>query len=312
MALYELPASDETVVVGLIDQANPPVITVDSGDEVSFSTWNHFGHRIVDGIEIDDVIRLATDVYAGRGPHSMTGPVAVRGAMPGQVLRIDILELAVNPYGFNLSYPERFGRGLLPDHFPDGHISHFNFDLESMVVPYGSVALVPLRPFLGIMGVAPADPGPHNSGPPGPFGGNIDLRDLVEGTSLFLPVWTEGANFYVGDAHARQGDGEVCLTAIETSMRIARLRLTIVDEAPLERPRALAAGSVITMGLDPDLETAARQAVLDMITWLQREHTMSRADAYGLCSIAADLSVTQLVNGTKGVHMKLSSDIFDY
>lgn len=310
MATHELPASRHTVVVGVIDKATPAVLTVESGDEVVFSTWNHWGHAIRDGMGIDDVVRLVTAVYPGRGPHSLTGPVHIRGATPGQVLRVDILELCVDSYGFNLALPQEFGRGLLPDHFPFGHIKHFHFDLDAMTVPFSPSISLNLRPFLGIMGVAPAEPGPHHSGPPGPFGGNLDLRDLVEGTTLFLPVWTQGANFYVGDAHARQGDGEVCLTALETSMRRARLRLTIVDEPPLERPRAETSRTVITMGLGHDLETASRQAVLDMIGFLERVHGLERADAYGLCSIAADLSVTQLVNGTKGVHAKLPREIF--
>lgn len=310
MAIHEIPATDESVVVGLIDRAHRPVLTVESGDEVVFETWNHWGNSIREGMTLEDVLRLVNEVYPGRGPHSITGPVAVRGARPGQVLRVDILELVLNPYGFNLSRPEQFGQGLLPHEFPNGHLRHFHFDLESMTVPYGENVSLSLRPFLGIMGVAPEAPGAHHSAPPGPFGGNIDLRDLVEGTTLYLPVFADGANFYVGDAHGRQGDGEVCLTALETSMQRARLRLTIADEPPLERPRAETGDCVITLGLDEDLHEAARQAVLDMIAWLGRVHGIDRQQAYGLCSLAADLSITQLVNGTKGVHAKLAHDIF--
>jgi acetamidase/formamidase len=259
---------------------------------------------------LGDVLRLVND-YAGRGPHSITGPVEVRGAQPGQVLRVDVLELDIDSYGFNLFRPAEFGQGLLPDEFPDGHVYHFHFDLESMTVPFGDHISVDLQPFLGIMGVAPAEPGPHHSAPPGPFGGNLDLRDLVEGTTLYLPVLVDGAGFYVGDAHARQGDGEVCLTALETSMKRARLRLTLVDEEPILRPRAETGGSIITLGLDKSLEVASRQAVLDMIRWLELNSDLTREQAYSLCSIAVDLSVTQLVNGVKGVHAKLPTHIFD-
>jgi len=311
MATHELPASNETVIVGVIDGAHSPVLTVESGDEVVFETWNHWGDSIRDGMTLEDVFRLVNEVYPGRGPHSITGPVAVRGALPGQVLRVDILELDVNQYGFNLFRPSEYGQGLLPDEFPNGQIRHFHFNLESMSVAFNDDISIDLQPFLGIMGVAPSAPGPHHSAPPGPFGGNIDLRDLVEGTTLYLPVLVEGANFYVGDAHARQGDGEVCLTALETSMRRARLRLTVIDDETIERPRAETDRSVITMGLDVDLEQASRLAVIDMIGWLGRNHALSRADAYSLCSIAVDLSVTQLVNGTKGVHAKLPTSIFE-
>jgi len=310
LAEHDLPASEETVVVGLIDRAHEPVLTVDSGDEVAFSTWNHWGNTIIDGMTVEDVVHLVTQVYPGRGPHSITGPVAVRGAKPGDVLRVDVVELSIDSYGFNLSMPEEFGRGLLPAEFPKGHVGHFHFDLETMMVPFTDSIAVPLEPFLGIMGVAPQQEGPQHSGPPGPFGGNIDLRDLVERTSLYLPVFVDGANFYVGDAHGRQGDGEVCLTALETSMKRARLRLTLVDEPTIERPRAETEKAVITLGLDEDLHEAARQAVHDMIGWLHRVHSLSRESAYSLCSIAADLSITQLVNGTKGVHAKLPFDIF--
>ena len=170
---------------------------------------------------------------------------------------------------------------------------------------------LPLRPFLGIMGVAPAEPGSHSSVVPGPFGGNIDCPDLVAGTSLFLPVFAEGARFYTGDAHASQGCGEVDQTAIETAMRSAKLRFSLSDEPQRVRPRAETPKHYITMGFDEDLRTAGKQAVADMVDFLGAEQDLSPEEAYSLCSIAGDLVVTQVVNIAQGIHVRMPKAPFE-
>lgn len=311
MAQHVLPASSETVRVGVIDQAHPPVLTVEPGDIVVLETWNHWADGVTPDTTLEDVIRFRNVDYPGRGPHSLTGPIEVQGARPAQVLQVDILELVTREHGFNLHLPGTYGMGLLPEDFPEGGIKHFHLDLESMTTEFAPGIRIPLAPFLGVMGVAPENAGPHSSVPPGPFGGNIDLTDLVAGTSLYLPVFVDGARFYVGDAHACQGDGEVNLSAIETAMRRSCLRLSLLDGPPIPRPRAETPSHFITLAFDTDLDEAVRLAIRDMIDWLVGEYGLSRRDAYSLCSVGVDVGVTQIVNLTRGAHAKLPRAIFE-
>lgn len=305
MTVHELRASERTVRVGVIDAAHEPVLAVDSGDEVVFETWQLWGDAVTPGSTFDDIVALRAR-WRGHGPHSITGPVEVRGARPGMVLRVDVLDYRLRDHGFNVLLPRGVGRGLLADDFDGGQIRHFRLDTESMTTTLGGVTIA-LRPFLGIMGVAPAQPGPHNSAVPGDFGGNMDCNELVAGSSLFLPVWVDGARFYAGDAHAAQGCGEVNQTALETAMQAARLRLTLVeDEPPSKRPRIETPTHLVTMGFDADLREAARQAVRDLIELLVRDCGLDAQDAYVLCSLQADLAITQLVNGNCGVHARIA------
>lgn len=308
-AVHSLPATDGSVRVGVIDRDHEPVLSIDSGDEVVFETLGLWGGEVNRDTAIEDVLALRKR-YAGRGPHSITGPVEVGGAQPGKILRVDVLDLQVADHGVNLSPPGNLSRGLLAERFPDGYIQHFELDSRSMTTRLTDDIRVELRPFLGIMGVAPADSGPHNSVVPGAFGGNIDCPDLVAGATLFLPIFADGARFYVGDGHAAQGYGEVNQTAIETAMKAARLRLTVVDGSPLEYPRAETADHLITFGIDEDLRTAAKQAVSDMVALLRAERGLTAEQAYTLCSIAADLVVTQVVNHAQGVHARLPKKLF--
>jgi acetamidase/formamidase len=310
MATHELCATRETVRVGLIDQSFPPVLSIDSGDTVAFETLNHWAGAVTAGTSIAEVVELRTVSYAGVGPHSITGPVEVRGSAPGDAIRVDVLRLRTRSHGFNLNLPGRFGTGLLPEDYAEGSIRHYELDRDAMTADFAPGIRLPLAPFLGIMGVAPADPGPHSSVPPGPFGGNIDLAELVEGTTLYLPVFVPGARFYVGDAHACQGDGEVNLTAIETAMEEARLRITVEPGLGLQRPRAETPTHLITLAFADDLDAAAKVAVRDMIAWLADLRGLDATTAYALCSVAVDLSVTQVVNQQRGVHAKLPKAVF--
>ncbi len=232
-----LRAARETVKTGVIDRNDPAVLEIDSGDEVSIETWSGWGNAIGPTTTLDDVMRLAGSL-AEAGPHDVTGPIAVRGARPGQVLRIDVLKLNPEATATNLNVPGAAGVGLLPELFPEGGLRHYELDLDAMTVAVAPGVVATLAPFLGFMGVAPRDEGPHNTIPPGPHGGNIDLKDLVTGASLYLPIWNDGALFYAGDGHARQGNGEVNVTALEVRFTEARLRLTVIDRPPLDLPRA--------------------------------------------------------------------------
>jgi acetamidase/formamidase len=310
MADYRLDATDETTVVGVFDQARPPVMKVESGDTVDMETNTHWGNVIFPDTTLDDIMRLRTDVYPDVGPHTLTGPVEVKGAKAGQVLKVEILELVPRTHGFNLFYPAAFGTGLLPEDFPEGEIRHFEHDLDSMTTAFSSSITIPLKPFLGIMGVAPPDPGPHSTVPPGPYGGNMDLAELTDGTTAYLPIWNDGAMFSIGDAHSKQGNGEVCLTAIESAFHHSRLRLTVMDDRQVERPFAETTDTWITMGFDEDLLVAAKIALRDMIALLEVEYGLSAGEAYSLCSITSDLSITQVVNKTRGVHVSIPKSLF--
>lgn len=287
--------------VGVIDASAPPVLSIRSGDEVEFSTWGHWGGRVRPQTRMIDFPEIRKCFPDALGPHSMTGPVRVEGAEPGDALAVEILELLPVAHGFNLVVAAPNGRGVLRDRFPDGMIRHFELDRSTMTTTLAGRVTVPLRPFLGIMGVAPAEDGPRSSVEPGPFGGNMDLSELVVGTTLMLPVFRDGAGFYCGDAHAVQGDGEVNQTAIETAMERARLRFSLVKGAGLVTPRALTGTHRISTGFGGTLEEAAHGAVGDLVDWLTADG-LSPEEAYSLCSIAADVRVTQMVNGVVGVH----------
>jgi acetamidase/formamidase len=241
--------------------------------------------------------------------HILTGPVAVRGAMPGDVLQVDILEVALRQdWGFNYHGPLK---GTLPDDFPDAYHTIIPLDAArgTARLPWGLE--LPLSPFFGVMGVAP----PQNWGristiEPRAFGGNLDNKELVAGTTLYLPVFAKGALFSCGDGHGAQGDGEVCVTAIETALR-GRFRLSVLKGHGLSFPQAETPTHWITMGLHADLDRCVEMALRDMIALVSKRANISRQDAYMLCSLAGDLRITQTVNREKGVHMMMSKALID-
>lgn len=299
-----LTATAETVRTGVVDRADPPVLEIDSGDEVSIETWSGFGNAIGASTTLEEIMRLAGALETV-GPHDVTGPIAVRGARTGQVLRVDVLELHPEPAATNLIVPGIAGVGLLPELFPEGALRHYALDLDAMTVELEPGLCAPLAPFLGFMAVAPREAGPHNTIPPGPHGGNIDLKDLVVGTSLYLPIWNDGALFWAGDGHALQGNGEVDVTALEVRFVEARLRLTVIDRPPLQLPRAETPQAWITLGFGGDLTLAAKEATRAMIDLIAEQSGLTPLDAYALCSICVDLEITQAVNGMVGVHARL-------
>ena len=283
------------------------MLSVDSGDEVSFETWSGWGNSIDATTTIEDVMQLAGGL-GETGPHDLTGPVEVRGAQTGDVLRVDVLALIPGPRATNVTVPGAVGVGLLPELFAEGVMRHYELDRERMTVQLLPDLTIPLAPFLGFMAVAPRDPGPHNSIPPGPHGGNIDLKDLTVGSTLYLPIWKNGAGFYAGDGHARQGNGEVNVTALEAAFEEARLKLTVVP-GPLDLPRAETATAWLTLGIGPDFATAARDATRGMIGLLGELIDLDAAEAYAFCSMCVDLEITQAVNGAVGVHARLDKSL---
>lgn len=310
MPHHWLRATEETVKLGVIDRTDPAVLSIQSGDEVSIETWSGWGNSVKETTSLDEVLIMAATMQE-RGPHDLTGPIEISGAKPGQVLRVDVLELKPAPHATNLTVPGAIGVGLLPEVFPDGAIRHYTLDLESMSVELAPGLTAALAPFLGFMAVAPPDDGPHNSIPPGRHGGNIDLKDLVAGATLYLPIYNDGALFYAGDGHALQGNGEVDVSALEVNVDEARLRLTVLDRPPLELPRAETPTAWIALGFGGSLDEAARQATEGMIGLIAELTDLARLDAYALCSMCVDLEITQAVNGVVGVHARLAKSLLE-
>ena len=312
MTTHWLKASPETVHWGYFDAKLPPRITVEPGDTVIISTVSGSpGHLPTPGTGLTVLPELQAihDKVQPKlgGPHILTGPVAVRGAKPGQVLEVRIKAIELNQdWGYNTIRPQAGG---LPDDFDTMRHIHIPIDKQRMVGKLSWGLELELKPFFGVMGVAPpAAWGMVNSPPPRRNGGNIDNKQLVAGTTLYLPINIEGALFSCGDGHGAQGDGEVCLTAIETGL-IGTFELIVRDDMKLEWPMAETPTHVITMAFDPDLDDCAVIALREMIKLICARTGLSREDAYMLCSLAADLCVTQVVNGNKGIHVMLEKKL---
>lgn len=311
MARHELNPSPETVHWGHLDAAIPARLTVESGDVVVIDTVSGGKEDLGEDLSILRPVhrRIIETVPRIDGPHILTGPVAVRGAEPGDTLEVRILEIELTEdWGYNLI---RSGRGVLPEEFPRDTQRVLPIDRPAMTtqLPWG--VKIPLRPFFGILAVAPApERGRVSSVPPGEFGGNLDNTELQAGSSLFLPVFVPGANFSTGDGHAVQGDGEMDVTALETCMK-GTFELVLHKRRALGFPRAVTPAHYITMGCDPDLDLAAKQASRNMLDWLQELKGWKREEAYVFCTLACDLRVTQMVNRTKGVHAMVRRDLID-
>ena len=285
------------------NNANPPVLKIAPGETVAFETVDSSGAQLALGATVDDLARLD---FTRVNP--VTGPVYVDGAEPGDALRVRILDMTPSGWGWTANIP---GFGLLADQFPDPALHMWSYDSASMApAAFGPGGRVPLKPFCGTIGLAPAAEGIHSIVPPRRVGGNMDVRDIAVGTELWLPVEVEGALFSVGDTHAAQGDGEVCGTAIESPMSVA-IAIDLEKGAGLRFPRFRTDGPVsrhfdakgydVTTGIGEDLMTAARDAVLDMIDLLARRTGMSAVNAYMLCSVAGDLRISEIVDAPNWV-----------
>jgi acetamidase/formamidase len=306
MPQHTLKSNPETCHWGYFDAKQAPVITIASGDEITIETISGKQDTMPPKgfIVPPELLEVHAKTPQIIGPHILTGPVAVAGAMPGDVLEVDILDVQLRQdWGYNSIRPLA---GTLPDDFHEARTINIPMDMERMVakLPWG--VELPLSPFFGVMGVAPPPAwGRISSAVPRAMGGNLDNKELKPGTKLFLPVFVPGANFSCGDGHGVQGDGEVCVTAIETALK-GRFKLTVRKDLKFTYPRAETPTHYMTMWMDPDLDTCAMQALRDMIKLITERINISREDAYTLCSLAADLRVTQTVNGSKGIHVMLA------
>jgi acetamidase/formamidase len=314
-ATHTLKATPKTVAWGYYDAKAAPVLRVKSGDTVEIQTLiTSTPKRLEDaGVAPADVEQSLRDITTqvtdkGPGGHILTGPIYIEDAQPGDVLevRIQQIRLAI-PYGYNGFGP---GRGYIPDDFPYSKMKIIPLDEKRMLGHFAPGIDIPLHPFFGSMGDAPPEAaGRFNSAPPWIMGGNLDNKDLVAGTTLYLPVHAAGALFEVGDGHAGQGDGEVDITAIETSL-VGTFQFVVRKDMRLKWPRAETPTHYMTMGFNDDLNAATTLAVREMIDFLMTEKYLSHDDAYMLASVSADLHITELVDGNKGVHMMIPKNIF--
>ena len=312
--VHELKASPATVHRGFFDASLKPVLRIDSGDVVRLETTTG-NPRYFEKLGVPKE-KIPAELYAvyegvdndGRGDHTLNGPIAVRGAEPGDTLEIRIRSVDVRlPIAGQGFVPNR---GQLPEDFPYEKQRVVWIDVARKMILFAPGIEIPARPFWGVMGVAPpASMGRVPSGPPGVFGGNLDNPDLGAGSTLYLPVHVAGALLSIGDGHAVQGRGEVSLSAVETSLK-GEVQVLLHKQQHLRWPRAETATHFITMGLHTDLDEAAKIATREMLDWLVQTKGMSRDEAYLLASAAMDLSVTQVVDGTKGVHAMLPKAIF--
>jgi acetamidase/formamidase len=279
------------------DTGNEPVLTIASGDTVTMHTRDVSDNQITSDSTADAIASLDWDRV-----YPLAGPIAVEGAKPGQTLAVEILDLQTQGWGWTAILP---GFGLLPDDFPDAYLKVFDLTTGDVTHLRDDVA-IPVAPFLGTMGVCPEGASEQAVMPPGTFGGNMDTRQLVRGTTLFLPVQVEGALFSCGDAHAAQGDGEVCVTGIESPM-YAELRFTLHEDRSIPGPQYLTAAGPLTprvdtgafygtTGIGPDLYVAAQEAVRAMIDHLTDGYGLSREDAYVLASLTVDLKISEVVD----------------
>jgi acetamidase/formamidase len=314
-AEHMLPVSPETVVWGYYSAAAKPVLRIKSGDIVELTTMiTSTPERLrAAGVAEDQIqpeLKAITQTVKDKGPggHILNGPIWIEGAQPGDTLEVRLLAIKpAIPYAYNAFRP---GAGFLHEDFAQSKIKIIPLDLKRNVAVFSDRIEIPLKPFFGSMGVAPpASSGRISSGPPGVHAGNLDNKHLIEGTSLYIPVHAPGALFEVGDGHAGQGNGEVTITALETSLH-GRFQFVLHKGKTIKWPRAETPTHYIAMGLDEDLSLATKAAVREAIDFLVNEKGLSREDAYMLCSVAVDFEITQLVDGTKGVHAMIPKSIF--
>jgi acetamidase/formamidase len=313
---HQLKATPATVAWGYYWSAAKPVLTIRSGDTVEVQTLGTYNPTMLanNGVKQEDIEPELKAIYAevkdkGPGGHILTGPIYIEGAEPGDTLEVRIQKIRLSTaYASNSFSPQR---GVLPPaDFDRGKTRIIPLDAKRNVAKFADGIEIPLHPFFGSMGVAPPEAaGRINSGPPGIHAGNLDNKDLVAGTKLFIPVHVKGALFEVGDGHAGQGNGEADITAMETSLW-GTFQFVVRKDMHLKGPRGETPTHWIAMGLDPNLDQAMIFAVRDAIDFLVTEKHLTREEAYSLCSVAVDFNVTQAVDGTKGIHGMIPKSIF--
>ena len=302
MAHHEIPLERRTLH-GHFSRDLDPILTVDAGDSISFACLNA-GWRTAE----HELFAERSDGELDAG-HALIGPVEVRGARAGQTLSVGIDEVRIGAGGvtqaggWNTPLNDRLGLDA-----GETVTLLWELDADTGTGRSESGHEVALNPFLGVIGMPPDEPGTHPTAPPRPCGGNIDCKELVAGTTLYLPISVDGALLSAGDGHAAQGDGEVSQLAIEAPVERARLTLSVRDDLVLRNPIARTPDAWLTFGFDEDLDEAAALAIDGMLELMGREHGLERREALALASVVVDLRVTQLVNGARGIHARLAHD----
>ncbi|MFL6806904.1 MAG: acetamidase/formamidase family protein [Xanthobacteraceae bacterium] len=297
--VHLLPATLETTQWGWFNNAQAPVLRIDSGDTVVMETMMHSHNQVLPGRTIEEIKKMRTD-FPGRGPHTLTGPIYVNGAEPGDVLKVHLNKIVPRAYATNFNVPGMFGQ--FPKEYQDGQVKYLYLDMDRMVTEFLPGVYIPLKPFPGTLAVARKEPGQYSSVPPGEYAGNMDIRDFVAGTTLYVPVHVPGALLWSGDSHAGQGNGEVNLTAIETAYKELNITVEVIKGQPLDFPRIETAKSWITMGFDQDLNKAWDQAKAQTIKFLSEKRGVSADQAAQLMPTVSDCRVSQVVNIKKGIH----------
>jgi len=299
-----LEGRPETTQFGWFDNAQRPVARIRSGDTILMETLIHGDKQVImNEMSIEQMTARARREQAespGRGPHSITGPVYVEGAQPGDVLKIEIGKIVSSSYAVNFSYPGF--AGAFPKEFPQGQLKYFLLDHEKRRVEFARGIHIPLRPFPGILAVARAEPGRYSTVAPGRFGGNLDINEMVSGTTLYLPVFVEGALLWSGDSHAAQGNGEVNLTALETSFKDLPLTVTVLKARRLEWPRIETPTHWVALGYDKDLNAAFRLLQEETLRMIVEESGVTPAEARSLLLSTWDCRISEVVNVVKGTY----------
>jgi acetamidase/formamidase len=324
---YVLPANPTTTQWGWFDPAEPPKLTVNSGDTISIETLRHALDEIKPGASMDDIVKLRL-ANPGGGPHSVTGPIYVTGAEPGDTLEIHIKKIVMKDSGFNFNLPgKQFPTvGLLASEFPDGHVQYFHLDAKTMTTEFKPGIILHLKPFPGTIAVGPDPNEPkEKAGPPihdakgrtstlRPWknGSNMDVNEMQEGSTLYFPVFQKGALIWTGDSHCLQGNGEVNLTALECSYKEIEIQPIVRKDLHIDWPRVETSTHYIFLGFDEDLNEAMKIAVRATVDFLatQTMVRMSREEAYALTSMVGDCRVSQVVDIRKGIHCMIPKSIF--
>jgi acetamidase/formamidase len=315
--VHVVESNNQTVHLGVFDTTLAPILKVDSGDTISYTnTWSHFLNQLQPGVPIDKLAELRKS-NPGRGPHSIIGPIEVNKAEPGDVLEVRYHRIHPFNWGAVFNNPGSLGTGLLAQDYPQGQVKYLDLDLKNMRAQFAPEIHLPLKPFQGTLGLAPPDgyyppvsPGVTSSVPPGPHAGNVDLSEMSEGSTMFIPVWKPGAQIFTGDSHAVQGDGEINLSALETRMQELRIQVVLHKQKHFGWPIAETPTHWITLGLDKDLNVAMVWAARNAIKFLSSRAGLAELDAYALCSIGVSFRVTQVVDIVRGVHALIPKGLF--
>lgn len=302
---YILPAIPATTQWGVFDSNQKPVLTINPGDSVAIETMAASDNQVVPGAEIKDIMRIQHAVE-GRGPHTVTGPIYINGAEPGDVLKIHFNKIIPRSYASNNT---GYDKGLFPKEFPTPYVKYYYLDIKNKRMQFLPNIVVPLAPFPGVIAVARKTPGVYNTAPPGPFGGNMDLREMTEGTTLYLPVFVKGGYLWTGDSHAGQGNGEIDLTAIETAFQEFNITVDVIKQKSLAWPRVETPTTWIAVGYDEDLNKAFTILKDETIKLIMEKRHLSHSEAEKTMLETWNCPIAEVVNGVQGIYCMVPKDL---